>query len=108
MEQHKAFLRQLMKGCLLSRKVAVLRTLLSLKDLAMRFVKVSDDAASVPWDALDEEVEQKCMGSGVCVCVRESEREKSVLGRACAVRGRFGWSAGLGIEGEARSCRWGA
>lgn len=33
MEQHKAFLRRLMKGCLLSRKVVVLRALLNLKEL---------------------------------------------------------------------------
>lgn len=64
MEQHQAFLRRLMKGCLLSRKVVVLRALLALKELALRFVKLSDEAASLRWDALEEEAEQKCMGAG--------------------------------------------
>lgn len=63
-EQHKAFLRRLMKGCLLSRKVVVLRALLSLKELALRFVKISDEAAALKWEALEEEAEQKCMGGG--------------------------------------------
>ena len=63
-EQHQAFLRRLMKGCLLSRKVVVLRALLALKELALRFVKLSDEAASLRWDALEEEAEQRSLGAG--------------------------------------------
>lgn len=53
-----------MKGCLLSRKVVVLRALLSLKELALRFVRLSDEAAALKWEALEGEAEHKCMGSG--------------------------------------------
>ena len=65
MEQHKAFLRRLMKGCLLSRKVVVLRALLGLKELALRFVKLSDEHAALKWEALEEEAEQRCLAGGM-------------------------------------------
>lgn len=100
-EQHKAFLRRLMKGCLLSRKVVVLRALLGLKDLALRFVRLSDDTASLKWDALEEEAEQKCMGTG--------ERAGSKGKRAATTAGTKGtdtalsWRVGLGIERRLRA-----
>jgi hypothetical protein len=65
-EQHQAFLRRLMKGCLLSRKVVVLRALLNLKELALRFVKAAGEAARVRWGALEEQVEQRFLGTGAC------------------------------------------
>jgi gamma-tubulin complex component 2 len=40
-EHHRVFLRKVMKGLLLSRKVVVLRALLGLKDLALQFVALS-------------------------------------------------------------------
>jgi hypothetical protein len=63
-EQHRAFLRRLMKGCLLSRKVVVLRCLLALKETALKFVKVADGAVSLPWDKLDDDVEARFAGAG--------------------------------------------
>ncbi|KDD72156.1 hypothetical protein H632_c3774p0, partial [Helicosporidium sp. ATCC 50920] len=53
--EHEAFLRRLMKGCLLSRKVVVLRALLALKDLALQFVKLSDRFLSRRIEVLVEE-----------------------------------------------------
>lgn len=85
MEQHKAFLVRLMKGCLLSRKVVVLRALLALKELALRFVRVADDAAAIKWEALEEEAEQKCMGSGAGAAVWLE-----------GLWGRFGLPVGVG------------
>ncbi|KAL4425465.1 hypothetical protein ABPG75_009481 [Micractinium tetrahymenae] len=86
-EQHKAFLRRLMKGCLLSRKVTVLRALLGLKDLALRFVKLSDESAALKWDQLEEEVEQKCLAQGRKPDGRREERLlKATLARSALER----------------------
>ena len=56
-EHHRVFLRKVMKGVLLSRKVVVLRALLSLKDLALSFVNLSTKFADIDYDALDAEAE---------------------------------------------------
>ncbi|PSC76155.1 Gamma-tubulin complex component 2 [Micractinium conductrix] len=86
-EQHKAFLRRLMKGCLLSRKVVVLRSLLDLKEIALRFVRLSDEHASVKWDALDEEVEQRTLGAGRKPDGRREQRMlKATLARSALER----------------------
>lgn len=55
--EHAAFLRRLLKGCLLSRKVVVLRALLALKDLALQFVRVSDKFLDISATITTEEEE---------------------------------------------------
>ena len=91
-EQHKAFLRRLMKGCLLSRKVVVLRALLGLKDLALRFVRASDEHAALSWEALEEEAEQRMMGAApAALC----------LGWGCGDAGRR-WRAVCRCVGRCR------
>lgn len=56
-EHHRVFLRKVMKGLLLSRKVVVLRALLSLKELALSFVNMSTKYVDLDYDALDAEAE---------------------------------------------------
>jgi gamma-tubulin complex component 2 len=56
-EHHRVFLRKVMKGLLLSRKVVVLRALLGLKDLALSFVSLSSRLIDVDYEALDAEAE---------------------------------------------------
>ncbi|KAL4418839.1 hypothetical protein ABPG77_001502 [Micractinium sp. CCAP 211/92] len=86
-EQHRAFLRRLMKGCLLSRKVTVLRPLLGLKELALRFVRLSDESAALKWDQLEEEVEQRCLAQGRKPDGRREERLlKATLARSALER----------------------
>lgn len=53
---HKVFLRKVMKGLLLSRKVVVLRALLGLKDLALRFVALSSEYLTVDYDDPDKKI----------------------------------------------------
>lgn len=62
--EHTAFLRCLLKGCLLSRKVVVLRALLSLKDLALQFVRVSDRFLDVSIDGPEDTEEDGSRGKG--------------------------------------------
>ena len=54
-EVHRTFLRRVMKGLLLSRKVVVLRSLLSLKQLALEFVAASVRFVDLDWEAMEEE-----------------------------------------------------
>jgi hypothetical protein len=49
---HKEFLRKVMKGCLLSRRIRVLRILMDLKALALRFAQLSAKL-KVDTDAFD-------------------------------------------------------
>ncbi|RMZ52722.1 hypothetical protein APUTEX25_000841 [Auxenochlorella protothecoides] len=82
LEQHHAFLRRVMKGCLLSRKVVLLRSLLALKDLALQFVKVSDRVLGALAEAGENEVE-------------------AAYGGPCVDRGRRSSTAGEGpVWGE--------
>ncbi|KFM24916.1 Gamma-tubulin complex component 2 [Auxenochlorella protothecoides] len=82
LEQHHAFLRRVMKGCLLSRKVVLLRSLLALKDLALQFVKVSDRVLGALAEAGEKEVE-------------------AAYGGPCVDRGRRSSTAGEGpVWGE--------
>lgn len=62
--EHTAFLRCLLKGCLLSRKVVVLRALLSLKDIALQFVRVSDRFLDVSADGPEDAEEESTRDKG--------------------------------------------
>jgi gamma-tubulin complex component 2 len=63
-EQHRLFLRKVLKGSLLSRKVAVLKAMMKLKDLALQFVRLSDRYLNLNYDAFDEEAENEMAAMG--------------------------------------------
>lgn len=79
----------------------MLRSLLDLKEIALRFVRLSDEHASVKWDALDEEVEQRTLGAGATevrgtqtetrTIVLDSRTEERGAQRAAGERGGVGW-----------------
>jgi len=51
-DHHRVFLKKVMKGLLLSRKVVVLRALLALKDLALQFVSKTTAFLTVDYDVI--------------------------------------------------------
>ena len=55
-EHHSAFLRRVLKGCLLTRQVRLLRTLLELKLLATKFSEGSIERLRVDFESIDQEV----------------------------------------------------
>jgi hypothetical protein len=65
-------MKRVLKGCLLSRKVGVLRALLALKDIALQFVALSDRHMKVDIEALEKDalelLPSKWGGVVVCVC----------------------------------------
>ena len=63
-EQHRLFLRKVLKGSLLSRKVAVLKAMMKLKDLALQFVRLSDRYLNLNYDTFDEEAENEMAAMG--------------------------------------------
>lgn len=71
LEQHRSFLRRVLKGCLLSRKVVLLRSLLALKDIALQFVKVGR--------------KEKGRGGGWMICAGEVVRLAEVVWRGEAM-----------------------
>jgi gamma-tubulin complex component 2 len=63
-EFHKVFLRRVMKGLLLSRKVVVLRSLLSLKQTALDFVALSCRHVDLNLSVFDGEGQSSAGGDG--------------------------------------------
>ncbi len=57
-EHHSAFLRRVLKGCLLTRQVRLLRTLLELKLLATKFSEGSIERLRVDFESIDQEVRE--------------------------------------------------
>ena len=64
-DAHREFLRRVLKGCLLSRKVRLLRALMDLKSLAHHYAalsaRLSVDPASLSLDAEDPETGGSCL-----------------------------------------------
>ena len=85
LEHHSLFLHKILKGCLLSRKVVVLRALLGLKDLALQFVKLADKHLSLNFAALDEEAEADLNFMGRPLWGAEAQRARRA-GRAAKMR----------------------
>lgn len=96
-EHHRVFLKKVMKGLLLSRKVVVLRSLLALKQLALDFVWLSASRISVDWVALDAEVAELVTGT-------QSAAAAGAVAHATA-RGKEGKGAALALARQRKEAR---
>eukprot|EP00887_Chlorella_sp_A99_P000883 scaffold5.g883.t1 len=88
-EQHKVFLRQLMKGCLLSRKVSVLQALLKLKASALAFVRLTDERVAVSFETLEDELAEALVGAPPGAAGRRAAREAKATRLRGLLEGRL-------------------
>ena len=61
-ECHASLLRRVLRGCLLSRRVALLRALLGLRDAALSFVRLADRHLALDWGRLEDEADLAVAG----------------------------------------------
>eukprot|EP00891_Asterochloris_glomerata_P004229 jgi/Astpho2/4229/Aster-05189 len=91
-EHHSAFLRRVLKGCLLTRQVRLLRTLLELKLLATKFSEGSIERLRVDFESIDQEVREdpSVANTHQAITAAKAERAADLL-QSIVQDERFQW-----------------